>query len=267
MIGSNVRAARIAALGAAALLVVLAGCSKDSDSGGPLPGISGGGGGAGDTTSFAGFMASPANIGRLDITVESVALAPRPQRAPSVPTAPQSPQTVTARGTLQWPGGDVALTGTYDFNADTLYLTGTDRVLRGRFGGSGNTGGLVGDAATPDGPASFLAAHDALAPWVPWCGSFHSDTGNDSGSFGFIRSAGYMSGTIFQEGATASMVFNGTLTGSDLSFTFNVPNRYSVSGTGTLNDASGNAQGAYAITTVLTKYGHSSTGTWSATRR
>jgi hypothetical protein len=245
----------------AVVLAVLAGCSKDEP--GFIPPIDKGPGS--DSTTFQGFLLDDQNSGRLDITLTTTSLAPR--RPPLAPTV--GDPTVPAHGVLQWPGGNVALSGVYDFTADTLHLAGSGFTLKGYFVGVSSTGGLSGTATSPHGPAAFLASHSSVS-WEPWCGRFHATATPDSGTIGFIRADTTVAGMAFQAGATAAIVFQGEVSKSGtpktLFFDASFPG-FTVSGSGTLNDGTGIAGGSYSFDVINGIYGTTNDGTWSTTRR
>ncbi|HEU4725646.1 MAG TPA: hypothetical protein VFU59_10180, partial [Candidatus Eisenbacteria bacterium] len=110
------------------------------------------------TKSFDGFLADGVQGALLEITINSASLAPRGlrSRAPGAPSP-----LMTAVGFLRWPGGDISLTGVYDTTADTLYLSGSGRELRGSVEEVGTVGILRGSATTPSGPAVFMGIHDS----------------------------------------------------------------------------------------------------------
>jgi len=256
----------------AVVLAALAGCSKDEP--GFIPPIDKGPGS--DSTTFQGFLLDDQNSGRLDITLTTTSLAPRRPptaggtRGPRAPLAPSvGDPTVPAHGVLQWPGGNVALSGVYDFNADTLHLAGSGFTLKGYFVGVGSTGGLSGNATSPHGPAGFLTSHSSVS-WEPWCGRFHATATPDSGTIGFIRADTTVAGMAFQAGATASIVFQGEVSRSGtpktLFFNATFPG-FTVSGSGTLNDGTGSAGGSYSFDVINAIYGRTNDGTWSTTRR
>ena len=264
------RVARLAS--SLAFVAALAGCAADEL--GVVPIVDPGPGG-GDSTVFVGFLLDGARqSGRLDITIESLSLAPvlpvqaaaagARRRAPLAPTVPYP--VVEARGRLTWAGGNVPLLGRYDFTEDTLYMTGTGRVLRGRYAG----GTIRGDATTGSGPASFLAATDPSAPFVPWFGTFRAGATPDSGGFCFVHSGAVLQGMAFEAGAGAAVYFDGSVaTGGNpkgLTFDTVVPTFFDASGSGSLDDNSGTASGTYDFSVTNSLYGSTHSGAWSAAR-
>jgi hypothetical protein len=259
-------------LGLAVLLAVLAGCETDES--GFIPIVDPGPGG-GDSTVFVGFLLDGARqSGRLDITIESLSLAPglpghgatvsTPGHAPLAPAVPYP--VVEARGRLTWAGGNVPLLGRYDFTEDTLYMTGTGRVLRGRYAG----GTISGDATAGSGPAGFLVATDPTAPFTPWLGLYRAGATPDSGAFCFVRSGAVLHGMAFEAGAGAAIYFDGDVaTGGNpkgLAFDRVVPTFFDASGVGSLDDNAGTASGTYDFSVANSLYGSTHSGTWSAAR-
>ena len=221
------------------------------------------------SSAFAGFLADGNQGALLEITISSASLAP----AASGSRAPHAPSpTVTAVGFLRWPGGDISLTGVYDVTADTLYLAGSGRELRGNIEEIGTVGILTGSATTPSGAAGFMAIHDSDTTKVAraWVGTFQATPTAESGTLCFLQSNFSVMGQAFNDGAAAPMPIAGTIFSGAAgdSIAFGDPSSgYDFGAQGGVNLLTGSASGYYTLDVTDPDYGTSSSGFWSATRR
>jgi hypothetical protein len=159
-------------------LFLFAGCSDDDDDDddGPTP----------TQTSMSGSLAGgTTETGTLDVTIQSGTLAAqlRNQAAPTSILRPAGTVVVAAVGTLDLEGigGQVALSGTYNTETDSLFLSGSGYTLQGRRTNTGAGQAIEGLYTGPNGNGAFFVLAGAGVPLQSYCGTYTSTAQTDSG--------------------------------------------------------------------------------------
>lgn len=158
---------------------LIAGCSSDDDGDGghePTPANQ-------YQQAFAGTFASSAETGAITFTVNSStpwSSFGRRMLGPSVRTA-----LGTVTGALTLPGGTQAVTGVYDADADTIYLTTGGYVMSGRYYATSSpphiSGGVTG---THEGSFHCMMGTDTTVEI--YGGDWGFRDGPAAGKFGFV---------------------------------------------------------------------------------
>jgi|KBSSwiStaDraftv2_1062776.scaffolds.fasta_scaffold49920_1 hypothetical protein len=161
-------------------LFVLAGCSDDDDDDNNTPPAT--------STSMSGSLGGPVNEnGTLAITIQSGTLAGalRYQAASTGLVRPAGAVVVAAAGTidLEGLGGQTAVSGTYNTDSDSLFLSGGGYTLVGMRTNTGAGQVIEGTYTGPNGNGAFFVLAGAGVPLQAYCGTYRSGADADSGYF------------------------------------------------------------------------------------
>jgi hypothetical protein len=200
---------------AALTVLLVAGCSDDDDDDdGPAPTqtvLHGG---------FAGGTAGGATeTGTLDVTVNSGTLAARFPNAASATSLvkPASAAVVNATGVLdpEGPGATISLSGTYNTDTDSLFLSGGSYTLHGKRGNVGAGQSIEGLYTGPNGTGAFYALAPAGEPIQSYCGDYTSGAQTDSGFVALsVRGSSVTGLSISRLDFGDILRWNGTVTGT-----------------------------------------------------
>ncbi len=244
-------------------LGIWAGCGSDDNK----SSNNGGGGGGGTTTSsFTGWLANSVENGSVAITVNKANLAGRPR----IPNAPRA--AVTASGTLTLSGvAPVALTGTLDDTSGDLGLSGGGYTLTGLYD-PGPPSKLFGSYTGPNGNGGFDCESGGSASATVLCGGWTSSDQSDSGTFTFSIRGTTVEGIVYSPGASPpydAIPFTGTVSGTGttrtISVSFEMPNLFRLTASGTLDTATNTvSSGTYLFEDLSGAGNPDQTGYWSA---
>ena len=162
-------------------LFVLAGCSDDEEDDNNNPPAT--------STSMGGsFAGVNGEYGTLAVTIQSGTLAGtlRNQMAStSGLVRPSGTVVVAATGTLDLEGigGQVALSGTYDTDSDSLFLSGGGYTLEGMRTNTSAGQVIEGTYTGPTTSGAFSLLAGAGVPLQAYCGTYTSGAQADSGFF------------------------------------------------------------------------------------
>lgn len=256
--GSFARVAVVAAAG------ILAGCGDDETK--PPPS----GGGGPTATTFTGVFANGTENGSLSITINTANLAsplPGHRRVATARALLGPSATVTASGTLKpIGGGTIALTGTYDDQADTLHLGGplsAPYSFSGVYDTTGTFNSMIGQYDGPNG-AGFFGSLTGLSIYGAYCGTFASGTTATGGNWDILVAGGEVGGIAFPTSGEP-FAFEGTIetTGTMRSITAGSddPGVFTLTITGTLNTTTNTVSGNWTYDDLVTP--STDSGTWS----
>ncbi|HEU5311482.1 MAG TPA: hypothetical protein VFV24_08525 [Candidatus Eisenbacteria bacterium] len=200
---------------AALTVLVVAGCSDDDDDddNNPAPTQTQMHGG------FAGGTAGGATeTGTLDVTVNSGTLAARfPNEASATLVKPASAAVVAASAVMdpEGAGSTVLLSGTYNTDSDSLFLSGSGYTLQGARTNVGAGQSIEGLYTGPNGTGAFYALAPAGEPIQSYCGDYMSGTQADSGFVALsVRGSSVTGLSISTVDLGDILRWNGTMTGS-----------------------------------------------------
>ncbi len=196
----------------------LAACGGDGDGGN-------GGGGGGNTSTFTGVISNDdgSQSGSITLVVQTG------NPAPPAPTGPSLRDPVNVTGSLDFGGGPVALTGTYDPDADAIAVTGGGYDLGGGYDGSNRLEGLW--AGPNNSTGTFVTTKNANA--VAYCGTYDADDLSDSGTFSFVIAGNVLLGEAVSDQGGGTIALDGTVSGNNI--TINVPGGGPGLATGTIS--------------------------------
>jgi hypothetical protein len=191
-----------------ASVLVVSGCKKDDESNSP-------GGGGPTTTTYVGTVGNGSESGSLNFTVDNAG---------------------AVTGSLGIVGSSsISLTGS--LSGSNLSMTGGSYTFTGTLANQRITGGYTG----PNGNGSFEADQASTTSAATYCGTYaENPPGSDNGTFNMIINNGSIRVMAVESGGGPVTNLEGTLNGSTI--TLHVPGSpSSVIATGTLsgNDVSG----------------------------
>ena len=214
---------RVLRFSAAALMLSaslgLAACGGDGD---------GGNNGGGSTTTFTGIISNDDGSASGSITLLVATASP----APPAPTGPSIRNPVNVTGSLDFGGAPVALTGTYDPDADVIAVTGGGYDLGGGFDGNNRLEGFWSGPNNTTG--TFVTTKHGNA--IAYCGTYAADDQSDSGTFSFVVAAGVLLGEAVSDQGGGTIPLDGTVSGGNI--TIHVPGGSAGLATGTINGTS-----------------------------
>lgn len=234
-------------LSALFLVMLWSGCNDKKSS-------SGGGGTVPTSTSFTGIFTNGTENGSLYLTVNTTTLAPKvPFHQTYTPASVLSPRSkapeaiVTASGSMKIVGGGmVSLTGGYDNEADTLYMSGGSYTFRGQTDTGGSNPSISGQYDGPNG-VGFFGALTGVVGAAPYCGTFSSGTTPLTGTWDFLIGNGKIQGVGVPSGGSP-LDFEGTV---DV-----------IGTTGTIAAGSNNGSDSLSVHGTLNTLNHTVSGTW-----
>jgi hypothetical protein len=197
---------------AALSVFVLAGCSDDDDDDDNNPPAT--------QTSMSGSLAGgTAENGTLAVTIQSGTLAGqlRQRTAASSLIRPAGTVVVGATGTInpEGVGANVTLSGSYNTDTDSLFLSGSGYTLRGRRTNTGAGQSIEGTYTGPNGDGAFFVLAGAGVPLQAYCGTYTSGAQADSGFFHVVVRGESLTGfTLSGLDPTDIIRLNGTVTGT-----------------------------------------------------
>ncbi|HET9253389.1 MAG TPA: hypothetical protein VFP58_14840 [Candidatus Eisenbacteria bacterium] len=246
---------------AALTVLVVAGCSDDDDDDdGPAPtqtSMSGG---------FAGgTVAGATETGTLAVTINSGTLAASfPNASATSLVRPASAVVVPASGTLdvEGVGGTIAVSGSYNTDTDSLFLSGSSYTLRGRRTNVGAGQAIEGTYTGPNGTGGFYLLAGAGAPIQSYCGDYTSGAQTDSGFVSLSVRENSVTGLSISRLDFGNIIrWNGTVTGTGTARDLEILDPLNPGGAplaeGTWNTSLDTMNGTYGF--------GGDTGTWDAT--
>jgi len=235
------------------LLAFAAGCSSDDDS--PAPA------GGGPVTTMQGVMINGSENGQLTISIASATLAPPPG---ALTAAIVVGATATFRPTA---GPQVNLTGNYDVDTDSLWLSGGGYDLVTMVEATDDPPGASGQYTGPNGPGFFGVVQPTAQPSLSVsCGRFSSDSTAAVGAITFIVTDTLFAGLAIADGDSNLAGFEGSVSGTGtMRSVLGVgdPGSDSLTIMGTLNTLTGQSTGTFTIS-ELPSTQTLETGTWTA---
>jgi hypothetical protein len=187
----------------ALLSFVAFGCSDDDDDDNPMdpgPGT--------QSTQLTGTFVGSNDGGTMTVTIPlaSAALAPST-------TDPALAHDVAVTGTLSPDaGGTIGLTGIYNEENDSLYVTGGGYVMGGEYDPAGPIPGIAGVYLGPSGAGGFGLAVGGSGTVTVYCGTYVNDDLSASGRLNVVVVGNLVSGAAVVEGEVVG--FEGTITGT-----------------------------------------------------
>lgn len=183
--------------------------------------------------------------------------------APPLGAGPTRVHSVTASAVLSPDvGGVVNLTGVYDEEADSLYLSGQGYTLDGHYDSAGPVPAIVGDYTGPNGAGLFGCAVGGSGTVHVYCGTFVNESQTSTGRLNLVTIGDHVRGLVAFEGEIVA--FEGTSTATSTVRTIAV-NQELVAGrvliaSGTIDLNTGEAGGNWRIEVI----GVVDFGTWDA---
>jgi hypothetical protein len=239
-------------------LFVLAGCSDDDDDNTTPPATS---------TAMAGSLAGVnGDNGTVSITIQSGTLAGtlRNQASPMSLVRPAGAVVVAATGTLDLEGlgGQVALSGTYNTDSDSLFLSGGGYTIVGMRTNTGAGQVIEGTFTGPTTSGAFFVLAGAGVPLQVYCGTYDSGADADSGFFHVTVRGSSLAGfalSSLDPGDIVRLYGTATGTGNSRDLTIQDPNDPGGAplATGTWDTTTDTMNGTYGF--------GGDTGTWETT--
>lgn len=223
------------------------------------------GGGPPTTTTFTGVFGNSSENGSLSITIQSTSLAaPRPTRLILAPHPRPAAASVVATGTLKPVGGSAtSVSGTYDQEVDSLYLSGAGYTMTGEFDTSGTFQSINGPYDGPNGQGFFGCVTGLTNP-MTYCGTFASGSTSNAGNWDILVGGSLVGGIAFPAGSEP-FAFEGTIetTGTMRAITAgnSDPGVYTLTVTGTLNTTTNTVSGTWTYNDLVAP--STDSGTWS----
>lgn len=186
----------------ALLSLVAFGCSDDDDDNpmDPGPGT--------QSTQLTGTFAGANDGGKMTVTIPlaPAALAPRLG-------GPALTHDVAVTGTLlPDAGGTVGLTGIYNEETDSLYVTGGGYVMGGEYDPAGPIPGIAGVYLGPSGAGGFGLAVGGSGTVTVYCGTYVNDDLTASGRLNMVVVGNAVAGAAIVQGEVRG--FEGAITGT-----------------------------------------------------
>lgn len=251
---------------AAVLIVILAaggvaGCGDDET--GPI------GPGNTTTTGFTGLFATGTTSGKVTITINGGTLAgPFPgHRAPQVGTHAVAASAVITPST----GPGTALSGTYSDENDSLYLAGGGYELIAHYNDSADPPSISGSLSGPGGYAVIFCILGASSTIKVYCGTYESATTAANGTWSMVTIDTVLVGLAFPSAGDPSDLigFGGSVasTGATraIEFVGGEPLYLELTGSGSLDTATNNVSGTWALDDVSDVLDDA--GTWTGSLR
>jgi len=230
------------------------GCGGDDDKNPVTPG-----GGTPTTTTFIGIASDGVTSGKLTITVISASLTGG-IRAGALHAA-----SVVAVGNIITHTSATPLTGNYDPDLDSLYLSGTGWTLIGHLESDGGDDTILGQLTGPNGPGYFVSGH-LSSPLNIYTGKYHNQAMSDSGTWDMAIYADTVFIVAFAPGDPGPTTMDGFLSGSEPNRTITAhtgdPATFDIDVTGTLNGA-GAVGGLWTYTANDPSYLPDDNGDWN----
>lgn len=242
----------------------IAGCSDDDDDdddNGPAPT---------QTTMSGGFaggtVAGATETGTLAVTINSGTLAARfpNQTAAKSLLRPASSVVVSAAGTMdvEGIGGTIPVSGSYNTDTDSLFLSGSGYTLIGRRTNVGAGQSIEGIYTGPNGSGAFYVLAGAGVPLQSYCGTYTSGAQADSGFVALTVRNNSVTGLSVSRLDFSDIVrWNGDITGTGTARDIEIEDPLNPGGA-PLADATWDT----SLDTMTGTYGiGGDTGTWEAT--
>jgi hypothetical protein len=228
-------------------LIALAGCSDNNNPANP-------GGGGASTSSFTGIFSSPAQSGKLSVTINTTSLAGRGiiKRA--------GRGIVTCSGTADFGASAINVAGTYDTSIDGFTLTGGGYTFDGTYQIAQGKPTLQGFWDGPGGSGGDFTCYIGNNTTVTvYCGRYHSNAadGDSMGNwtFGVVDTllAGYAFGD--SSNANSGIFFEGKVSATGNPRIINInysPSQYTLVAPGTIDTTGVDAvNGAFTLTPTV----------------
>lgn len=239
--------------------LAVAGCDDDDDDDDGTPAPT-------QTTMSGGLAGGTTETGTMAVTILSGTLAPRfpNQAAPTSLVRPAGAVVVAAAGTidLEGIGGQIAISGSYNTDTDSLFMSGGGYTLEGMRTNVGAGQAIEGIYTGPNGSGAFYLLAGAGVPLQSYCGTYTSGTLADSGFVAVTVRSSSITGLSISELDPGDIIrWNGTITGTGTARDIEIEDPLNPQGAPL-------AEGTWdtSLDTMTGTYGFAGdTGTWEAT--